>query len=147
MRLFLMPFLCAVAVGALATAAGATGTTRVTQKDGKVQEYPGTRFTVAGHALTLVSPDGKGALRIAIVNCVKTGEIHRCEPGGAEYLENGQIRALDITSGSLYFNTTGEKQTMSYSSTQIPPYGVIMTVQTAKGTFISATASIDGLKK
>ncbi|HMD02485.1 MAG TPA: hypothetical protein VKG44_05910 [Candidatus Baltobacteraceae bacterium] len=143
----LVTLCCAVAFLAATANADAHGTTRVQLKDGKVTYYSEVRFTVAGRALTLSSPDGKGSLRIAIVNCVQTGQLHRCEPGGAEYRQNGEVRGLEITSGTLYFNTTGQLQTLTHSSMQIPPYGVMLAFHTAHGTYVTSTASLDGLKK
>jgi hypothetical protein len=128
------------------SAAKATGTTRIEQANKGVTVYHHTRFTIDNRALSLTSPDGKAELTIALIGCVKAGELHRCQPGGAEYRKNGAVRAIDITSGMLYFNPTGQKQPLSLSSTQVPPHGVILTIHTARGTYLSATAKIDGLK-
>jgi len=126
--------------------ADATGTTRIQHRDSDVTDYRHTRFTIDNHALSLTSPDGKAKLTIALIGCVKTGELHTCQPGGAEYRKNGAVRAVNITSGTLYFNPTGEKLPLSLSSTQVPPHGVILTIHTARGTYLSATGKIDGLK-
>jgi len=125
----------------------AAGTTRIQHRDGDSSEYRNVRVTIDHYALRLTSTDGKGVLAIAIVGCVKMGELHRCQPGGAEYRRNGEVRALDITSGTLYFNPTDVKQALPLSSTQVPPHGVILALRTVHDTYLSATAKIDGFKK
>jgi hypothetical protein len=136
-----------VAIAATAPAARANGTTHILSRDGSVRDYARVRFALANHALHLTSSDGKGSLAISLVDCVKLGDLHRCRPGGAEYRENGEARALRIADGTLYFNPTPEKHALSNSSTDVPPYGVIMTVHTARGTYISATARLDGMQR
>jgi hypothetical protein len=127
--------------------ARAAGTTRIQHRGGDITEYRHVRVTIGHRALRLTSTDGKGVLAIAIVGCVKTGELHRCQPGGAEYRRNGEVRALDIISGTLYFNLTDQNQALPLSSTQVPPHGVILALRTVHDTYLSATAKIDGFKK
>jgi hypothetical protein len=127
--------------------AQATGTARIQHLNGDINNYRNVRVTIGHHVLRLTSIDGKGVLAISIIGCVKTGELHRCQPGGAEYRQNGEVRALDITAGTLYFNLTDHEQALPLSSTQVPPRGVILALRTARDTYLSATAKIDGFKK
>jgi hypothetical protein len=127
--------------------ANATGMTRIQHPDGDITTYDHVRFTFVHHSLRLTSADGKGVLAIALTSCVKDGEIHVCRPGGVTYRQNGDVRAVDLTDGTLYFNPTAEKRALPLSSTQVPAYGVILTLHTAHDTYLSATAAIDGLKK
>ncbi len=129
------------------SAAHATGMTRIQHPDGDVTNYEHVRFTFVHHSLRLTSADGKGVLAIALTACVKDGEIHICRPGGVTYRQNGDVRAVDVTDGTLYFNATAEKHALPHSSTQVPAYGVILALHTAHDTYLSATAAIDGLKK
>jgi hypothetical protein len=137
---------CALALFGGISVAKATGTTRIQHSESNITDYRNTRFTIDNRALSLTSPDGRAELRITLVGCVKAGELHRCRPGGAEYRKNGAVRAVNIASGTLYFNPTGQEQPLSLSSTQVPPHGVILTIHTARGTYLSATGKIDGLK-
>jgi hypothetical protein len=134
-------------VCAHASEARATGTVFVQHIPGDRTEYTGVRFTIGKYTLKLTSPDGKGVLAISIVGCEKTGSVHRCLPGGAEYRENGVVRALNITGGTLYFNMTKQKQQLALSSTDVPAGGVVFALHTAHNTFVSASAKIEGLNK
>jgi hypothetical protein len=142
-----IPFIVALAVSASTSEAQASGTVFVQHVPGNRVEYTDVPFTIGKHTLKVTSPDGKGVLAISIIGCEKAGNVHRCLPGGAEYRENGAVRALNITGGTLYFNMTKQTQQLALSTTHVPAGGVVFALHTAHNTYISASAKIDGLNK
>ncbi len=136
----------AIAISMSVSSAEAAGTMRIQRRDGSVSNYANIGFRIARHTLRVISADRQGVLTIALVGCVKVGELHRCEPGGAEYRQNGEVRALAVTGGTLYFNATHAEQHLSGSSMGVPPRGVILAFHTARETYFSGIARIDGLK-
>ncbi len=140
-----IPLVIALAVGASASQARASGTVFVQHGPGDRTEYTGVHFSIGKYTLKITSPDRKGVLVISIVGCEKQGDVHRCLPGGAEYRANGAIRAINITGGTLYFNMTKQEQHLALSSTQVAARGVVFAFHTAHNTFVSGSATIDGL--
>jgi hypothetical protein len=134
-----------LAVCAPASQARASGTVVVQHTPGERTQYSRVHFSIGKYTLKITSPDGKGVLVISLIGCEKAGNVHRCLPGGAEYRENGAARALNITGGTLYFNMTKHEQHLALSSTQVAAGGVVFAFHTAHNTFVSGSATIDGL--
>jgi len=142
-----IPLVVALAVCASTSQARASGTVFVQHIPGDRVEYADVPFTIGKHTLKVTSPDGRGVLAISIIGCEKAGNVHRCLPGGAEYRENGAVRALNLSGGTLYFNMTKQKQQLALSTMDVPAGGVVFALHTAHNTYISGSAKIDGLNK
>ena len=142
---------CGAVAGALIIAglafapviAHARGTARIQQRDGTVKYYHDVLIRIRNEALALTSSDGKGTLVIGKAACLKVGELVECIPYEATLMQNGESHRVMLKSGTAWFNPTTSKQTLSYSSTQIPPHGVILSVQTKAGTYLSLTGTVD----
>lgn len=142
-----IPFVVLLAVGTAVSDARASGTVFVQNSPGYRTAYAGVGYTIGKYTLRLTSSDGKGVLAISLIDCEKAGNVHRCLPGGAEYRENGAVRALNLSGGTLYFNMTKQKQQLALSTMEVPAGGVVFALHTAHNTYISGSAKIDGLNK
>jgi hypothetical protein len=125
--------------------AAATGIVTVQQKDGTVQNYAGAKITlVRGKELRVTSPDGKGTMIVDKAACSYDGPIERCLLSSVSLTQSGATKALDLQSGTIYVNLTGQRQQLPLSSVQLPPNGVEMTLKTQIGTYINLAGTIDG---
>jgi hypothetical protein len=142
-----LPLACAL--GAMvAVPAGATGTLRVQQSDGKVNVYPDVVIRLISHkALTITSADGKGVLKIDQAACSYAGLLRSCLLYHMEWIQAGELHPIDLVRGTIYVNLTGQKQQLPLSSTQLPPNGVLLAFLTKRGTNVSMTGTIDEVQK
>jgi len=132
----------AVAMMATSAPAGAYGTARVQQPDGSVQIYEHVSMVYSDQHLTITSADGKGVLVISKGACSYIGRLQRCFPYEMYLDQNGQ-HPLDFEHGTVYYNPTGDMLTLPYSTTQIPPKGIICSIKTKAGTYISIHGKLD----
>ena len=58
---------------------------------------------------------------------------------------DGTTRSIDFTGGTIYVNPTRSTQQLTHSSTQLPPHGILFSIRTKIGTFVSLSGQIDGL--
>ena len=144
-----LPVLALIA-GFLAAAccpAGATGTARVQQPDGSVKTYTKVRINIDQQSMTLVSSDGVGTLYIGHAACTKQGELVRCFPYDATLDQHGTRTHIVLQAGTVWLNPSSAKLPLPNSSTQIPSHGVIMSMHTKAGTYMSLTGTADEIKK
>jgi hypothetical protein len=132
---------------ATSTLAQATGTARVQQSTGKVRYYYNVVIDVTTHSLRLTSADGKGTLIINRAACAYDGYLQKCTPQSVYLKQNGATRPIDIKSGTVWVNLTKSDHTMSLSSTTLPPRGILMTMETRIGTYVTLNGKIDGMKR
>lgn len=140
------PFRYAIGVAAMllsTSVALASGTVRVQQVNGSVQTYPNSTFVVEGKTLRLTTADKKGTLVITDAACSFDGKLMRCLPYNV-ILKQGGSYQIPLRSGTIYYNPTGQVQTLSYSSSQIGPKGVLGTMHTVHGTYVTITGTLDG---
>jgi hypothetical protein len=131
-----------------ASAAHAKGMVRVQQADGSVQEYPNVTIKlVRNKALYLTTEDGKGTLVVYRAACSLVDKIQRCLPYSAELAQGGTTKPLDFKDGTVYGNLTDTKQTLPFSSTELPPNGILMLFKTKIGTYVTASGTIDEIKQ
>jgi hypothetical protein len=52
-----------------------------------------------------------------------------------------------LQSGTVWLNPTRTEQPLSYSSTQLAPHGVLMSIHTKAGTYVSLTGTVDEIQK
>ncbi len=144
----LLSLALAVTVGAAAYGpAGATGTARIQQRDGATKTYTNVRIDVTTESMSITSSDGQGTLVFGKAACNKVGELLQCIPYDATLEQHGQSTHIPLKSGTVWLNPGTTTQQLSYSSTQLPPHGVLLSIQTKAGTYVSLTGVIDRIQK
>jgi len=127
-----------------AAAADARGTVIIQHAgSGAIDVYHGARITVTGDRLEVTSPDGAGTLLIDRAACVYQHLILVCLPTQVAYRHAGATKPLDLTTGTVYANLTGAPHRLSYSTDQMPPRSVVISLNTARGTYLSVRGRID----
>jgi hypothetical protein len=130
---------------ALPSAVDAKGTVRVQQSDGSVDLYDNVTIMVVGNTLQVTTADGKGTIVINDSACSYVGQLMRCLPYRYVLKQNGE-HALDFQYGTIYYNPTQTKQQLSHSSTQLEPQGILLSVKSKKGTYVTLSGKLDGRK-
>jgi hypothetical protein len=133
---------------ALATsaAAHASGIARVQHVDGKVEIYQvNIRIEKMNELKTMriSTTDGKGTLIIKQAACSAAGEIIRCYPYDIELDQEGSVKPINLSSGTLYVNKTDTAQMMPHSTAHIAPHSILLTLRTKLGTYINVDGQID----
>jgi hypothetical protein len=127
--------------------ADATGTMRVQQSDGSVQVYHDVQIRVAQRTLRIGSEDRKGVLVIDRAACTYAGFVLRCLPSTMKFEQSGQTHEIQLVTGTIYVNLTGDMQQLHHSSTQLSPHDVLLMMQTKRGTYISLQGHIDEMQR
>lgn len=136
--------LAALAISISPMPAQAKGTVRVQQANGSVQTYDGVTFRVKGRTMLIQTNDKAGTLIINDAACsLRENKILTCLPYAMSLQQGGETRALDFQHGTIYYNKSSEKQTLSYSSTQLPPNGILGMLRSGKGTYVSFSGTLD----
>jgi hypothetical protein len=133
-----------VFVGTLAPAL-ATGTLRKQESDGDVTVYNNVSVKVVHRTMRITSADGKGTLVINQAACSYVGQIQRCYPLQVSLEQGGITKPLDLKNGTIYVNTTDTTQQMPLSSQQLPSKGVLLSLVTDIGTYVTMTGIVDGI--
>jgi hypothetical protein len=123
--------------------AGATGTMRVQQTSGAVQVYHDVLIRVAQRSLRIGSKDRKGVLVIDRAACTYAGSLLRCLPSTMKFEQNGKTHTIELITGTIYVNLTGDNQQLHHSSTQLAPHELLLALQTKRGTYVSVHGHID----
>jgi hypothetical protein len=144
MRTFTAAITLLVFFGTLAPAL-ATGTLRKQDSDGKVSVYNGVSIKAVHRTLRITSADGKGTLVINQAACSYVGQIQRCYPLKVSLEQSGTTKLIDLQRGTIYVNTTGTTQQMPFSSQQLPPMGILLSLTTKIGTYVTMTGKVDGI--
>ncbi len=131
-------FICA------AVPAGAKGTATVTKTSGSVKVYDRVRIRMLGATgVRITSADGRGSLTIHHAACSFTGDLQRCLPFEFTLDQFGQKHLVQVARGTLYFNATGAPVQMPRSSEAVPANGIVLGLQTLRGTIISVIGRVD----
>jgi hypothetical protein len=133
-----------VFLGTLAPAL-ATGTLRKQESDGDVTVYNNVSIKVVHRTLRVTSADGKGTLVINQAACSYVDQIQRCYPLKISLEQGGVTQPLDLKNGTIYVNTTDQAQQMPFSSQQLPPKGILLSINTKIGTYVTMTGKVDGI--
>lgn len=136
----------AFSIGALVLApafAGATGTARIQHPDGSVSTYSNVRIIIWNESMAITSSDGQGTVVIGKASCTKVGELVECLPWDATLFQNGEKLRIPLKSGTVWLNPTQTSQQLSHSSTQVPPRGVLLAVETRRGSYLTLTGIVD----
>ena len=124
--------------------AQAKGTIRVQQSDGSVQTFDDVTFRVKNRTMSIETHDKAGTLIITDAACSLGGnKILMCLPYSMELKQGGQTRPLDFERGTVYYNKSDAKQTLSLSSTQLPPNGVLGALRSTRGTYVTFSGTLD----
>ena len=130
-----------------AVPAAATGTLTIQRQNSTPTSYKEVEIKVLYGGLFVTSQDGKGTLVIPKAACSFQGQIFVCYATGATLVQAGEATALDIKSGTIYFNSTDVPQQLSASTTKIPPHSIMLSITTGKGTYIGLTGRMDQVVK
>ncbi len=134
------------ALAVTAGAASAAGVAHIRQSDGSDQRYDQVTIRLVGDTLWLRSADGRGALEIADGACSFTGALERCLPVSATLHQHGATHAIALRRGTVYLNLTDASVTLRHSSRQLAPHNVLVLIDTERGTLVSVTGTLDGVR-
>lgn len=126
---------------------GASGTALVQQRDGSTKTYRDIFIQIRNEELMLTTADGAGTLVIGKAACTKVGELVKCLPYDATLYQNGRKAQVRIASGTAWYNPSATAQPLSYSSARIPPHGIMLSMTSKAGTYVSVTGTVDEVKK
>lgn len=145
----LAPFVAAAALApwVSTTAADADGTAVIQPADGAAKTYTGVHIAIRDESMAITSADGQGMIVLGKAACTKIGELLRCIPYDATLYQYGAKRHIPLTSGTVWLNPTQSTQTLTHSSAQLPPRGVLLLVKTKAGTYVSLTGRVDEVIK
>ena len=132
---------------AMSSAARATGTVRVQQRDGSIKTYTNVRIAIKDEAMAITSSDGKGTLVLGKAACTKVDELIQCLPYDATLFQNGRLFHIRLQSGTVWLNPSNAPQRLTHSSTELPPRGVQLAVTTIRGTYVTMTGVVDEVHK
>jgi|SRR5579863_3170855 len=146
-RFGIRAFLCALlslGIAAVSPAlARATGTAVISLPDGSQRTYAGVRIVIWNESMAMTSNDGQGTVVIGKASCTKIGELVRCLPWDATLYQNGTKLHIALKSGTVWLNPSSTTQQLSNSSTQLPPRGVLLAMETKRGTYVTLTGTVD----
>jgi hypothetical protein len=127
---------------------GATGTARIQQPDGSAKIYDDVHINIVNDARMLItSSDGKGTLVVNKASCTVVEHLLRCLAYSAELQQHGNTIPIELVSGTAWLNSSGSMQQLPHSSTQLAPRGVVMALETKRGTYVTLTGTVDGVTK
>lgn len=136
----------ACALGA-PTVAYASGSARIQQSNGDVRTYQNVHIAVENKQMSVTSADRVGKLVFQKAACEAVGKLIRCYPYSAVLYQHGQRREVHIDRGTAWLNPSANAAQLPRSSTQIPPHGVVMSILTKAGTYVSLTGTVDSFKR
>jgi hypothetical protein len=139
--------LAAAAVASVAGIACAKGTLTIQQSNGTINTYPNVTIKVIHNALYLTSADGEGTLIINRAACSYQGQILACLPTSVALVQAGATSPVDLTTGTVYVNTTDTDQQLVLSSRKLQPHSILLSFTTKKGTYVNSTGRIDQVVK
>jgi hypothetical protein len=141
----LIASLVSIAVSCLLTAAPASaiGTITIRQSDGDVNVYKDVEIKVIHGALYLTSDDGNGTIIVNRAACSYQGKVLVCFATGAALVQEGEASALDLKTGTVYLNSTGDAQPLVLSSAKLPGHSIMLLLSTNLGTYITVHGRID----
>ncbi|MGC1380653.1 MAG: hypothetical protein WA814_06470 [Candidatus Baltobacteraceae bacterium] len=127
--------------------AAATGTVRIEQPDGSAKTYFNVRIVIWNESMAFTSSDGQGTVVLGKAACAKIGELVRCLPYDATLFQGGRTLHIALQTGTVWLNPSQSTQTLSHSTTQLPPRGVLLAVKTKKGTYVTLTGVVDKIQR
>jgi hypothetical protein len=128
---------------AMGAAASAMGTVNIHHIDGTASSYPGVRVAIVGKTLRLRSPDHQGTLIVERAACSHQDAILMCLPTSVMLRQHGASRPIPIASGTIYFNFTGQRQPLTYSTQHLRSHGILLSLRTERGTLINLDGTVE----
>ena len=147
MRVFAGVLLLTCSLAASVAPAQASGTARIQQPDGVVKIYPNVHVRIENRVLHLTSADGKGTLSISRAACSMIGGLMRCLPDQAQLAQFGETHSIALKNATVWLNPGTENLQLPLSSTQIPPHGIVVSLVTVAGTYVSLSGTVDEVSK
>lgn len=135
--------LCAL----LPEASRAGGTITIQHKNGTINTYNDVEIKVLSGSLFLTTDDGDGTIVVTRAACSYQGKIIVCLPTLAALVQDGETSALDLKTGTLYLNYTGDAQPLSRSSQKLAANSAMLALTLRNGTFITLHGRIDQVIK
>jgi hypothetical protein len=126
--------------------ASAKGVTLIQQRDGSTHTYSGVDMRVAGQTVTLRSADGKGTMMISTSACSFKNDLMRCLPYDVMLVQAGKTHHIQLSHGTVFMNLTGAAHRLPLSSESLAPRSVLVLLNTAHGTYVTAKGRLDGVK-
>lgn len=123
--------------------ADAAGTVLIQQRDGTTKVYNNVRVRVGNDSMTLTSADGVGTLVLGKAACTKEGALVRCIPYDATLEQGGKATHIALAMGTVWLNPSSSPQTLSHSTARLQPRGVLMSIHTHAGTYVSLSGTVD----
>jgi hypothetical protein len=143
-RRFVLAASFLAASSALTGFAGATGTAEIQTPNGPTKTYQHVHIAIWNDDMAVTSADGKGTVVFGKAACTRVGALIRCLPYDAMLFQNGQqVHIVLRPGGTVWLNPSHATQHLSQSSTQLPPRGVLLAVQTRRGTYVTLTGTVD----
>ncbi len=135
-------------IGALLPLASrAVGTIDIHHQNGTTNTYGDVEIKVLSGSLFLTTDDGDGTIVVTRAACSYQGKIIVCLPTLAALVQDGESSALDVKTGTLYLNYTGDAQPLSRSSQKLAPNSAMLALTLRNGTFITLHGKIDQVIK
>ncbi len=139
---------CALALASAVPAALAKGTTRIQESDGAIRDYADVSIRVIDHrAVHVTSADGRDTLEVSKGACTYAGELERCLPYRIVLDKSGTRHEISFRRGTEYVNRSDEPHQLPRSSMEVPPHGILLSLLTARGTYITVRGTIDGIDR
>ncbi len=123
----------------------AKGTAHVQESGGSVRVYHNVTIHIVRRTLRVTSADGQETFVINQVACAYVGVFEHCTPLRISLERGGTTRTLNTAGGTIYINPTNSMQTLSHSSTQLPPHGILLTAGMKNNTYVTVSGQIDSL--
>ena len=147
LKIFYGAALSVFLISSLGSAARATGTIDIHHKSGTTNTYNDVEIKVLSGSLFLTTDDGDGTIVITRAACSYQGKVIVCLPTLAALVQDGETSPLDLKTGTIYLNYTGEAQPLSLSSQKIPANNAMLALTLRNGTFITLKGRIDQVIK
>lgn len=129
------------------SAARATGTVHVLQRDGSTRTYWNVRISIRDESMAITSSDREGTLVLGKAACTKVDELLECLPYDATLLQYGQRFHIPLQSGTVWLNPSKTEQRLTHSWTELPPRGVLLALRTKRGTYVTMTGTVDEVQR
>ena len=123
--------------------AHALGTINIQRANGSKNTYKDVEIKIFSGSLFLTSDDGNGTIVITQSACSYQSELMVCLPTAAALVQEGESDALNLKSGTVYFNYTAAAQQLPASSAKVPANSVLLALTLKDGTFIDVRGRID----
>jgi hypothetical protein len=119
----------------------------VQQSDGSAKTYRDVLIRIERGELALTSSDGQSVLVIGKAACTGEGGLVKCLPFDATLYQNGGKYRVALSSGTVWLNPSTVTKPLSFTSAHLQPHGVMMSVTTKRGTYVSLTGTVDEVER